>query len=100
MKRKKVHRILENIFLLIIAVIIISTITIRTVEVNASYNQLKNAKLVEYTIKKGDTIWTIAKKTSFADFIDIRAIVDKIIEDNDLESSIIHPGQTILIPEL
>ena len=49
----------------------------------------------QYRVKPGDTLWSIAERTSGGD---PREAVWKIRERNDLESALIVPGQTLVLP--
>ena len=49
----------------------------------------------QYRVKPGDTLWSIAERTSGGD---PREVVWKIRERNDLESALIVPGQTLVLP--
>jgi len=51
---------------------------------------------VDYRVRAGDTLWMIAAEV--ADGADVRGVVAQIRHLNDLESSIILPGQTLEIP--
>ncbi len=53
--------------------------------------------LVEVTVKKGDTLWEIAKEYK-EEGEDIRAFIYEIKKENNLQSVNIQPGETILIP--
>lgn len=50
------------------------------------------------TVASGDTLWAIAGRVS-DDSEDIRYVVFKIKDRNGLDSSTIHPGQQLIIPE-
>ncbi|QUH22111.1 cell division suppressor protein YneA [Alkaliphilus sp. B6464] len=101
-KRIKLHnkfKFFRAIVILVLTIASISAISFRSFEVRANQNEFQNAKLVEYCVKKGDTLWTIASNTSFQNELDTRAIIDRIKEDNNLSSGNIYPGQVILIPK-
>lgn len=51
---------------------------------------------VDYRVLSGDTLWTIAEEVSLDD--DTRGVVSQIRDLNDLDSSLIIPGQTLLVP--
>lgn len=63
---------------------------------NAKYNN-RDYYYEYYIVKSNDTIWNIAVK--FNTFkIDIRDFVDIIIKENDIEESVIIPGEKLKIP--
>lgn len=49
-----------------------------------------------YTVKYGDTLWTICEKYRPAD-MDIREYIYLTAKTNDISNSLIYPGQTIQI---
>ena len=51
----------------------------------------------EYVVKKGDTLWTIAKEYN-DNRKDIRRYIYEIMEVNCMKSPDLLPGQVILIP--
>ncbi|HEX5630638.1 MAG TPA: LysM peptidoglycan-binding domain-containing protein [Acidimicrobiia bacterium] len=53
--------------------------------------------LIEYRVRSGDTIWAIASG-HVAPGDDIRVLVEDIRTVNGLDTSVIHPGQVLLIP--
>ena len=52
---------------------------------------------VEYTVAAGDTLWAIAGRLT-GPGEDRRPVVSEIRRVNGLEGSLIHPGQTLLVP--
>ncbi len=53
---------------------------------------------VEYRVGAGDTLWEIASDHTTRGG-DVRGTVAAISEANDLEGSLIHPGQLLIVPE-
>jgi LysM repeat protein len=51
----------------------------------------------DYRVRAGDTLWTIAEQVGPED-TDLRAVVAEIVDLNDLESNLIRPGQSLLVP--
>jgi LysM repeat protein len=47
-------------------------------------------RLIEYTVRRGDSLWTIARR--------LGTTVERIREENDLRSSRIFAGQVITVP--
>jgi LysM repeat protein len=50
----------------------------------------------DYTVRSGDTLWDIAATVAPDD--DVREVVHLIRRWNDLEGSIIRPGQVLAVP--
>jgi Tfp pilus assembly protein FimV len=48
-------------------------------------------------VEAGDTVWSIAGEVAGADQ-DVRTVVDAIEELNDLEGSVLVPGQVLELP--
>jgi len=51
---------------------------------------------VDYRVLPGDTLWTIAQEVEEGG--DVRDVVAEIRNLNDLDSSLILPGQVLLVP--
>ncbi|MCH7668635.1 MAG: LysM peptidoglycan-binding domain-containing protein [Acidobacteria bacterium] len=85
------------------AIVIISTIAVALMLLLASQVYAADSDggdgqgtvgLVEYTVVSGDTLWDIATQHTTDD---VRAMVRSISKRNGLTSSIIRPGQVLLI---
>ena len=57
----------------------------------------KETLVVEYTVRHGDNLWTIAEGVAPVGS-DVRALVDAIRSLNDLTGSTIYSGQSLLVP--
>lgn len=88
MQRFKLKSVIYSI-LNILMVIIILVITFRAKPIKCTYT--------EYTVQPGDTLWSISSSCNLPQ--DIRKTVYEIRDKNQLETAIIQPGQTLLIPE-
>ncbi|MDR7869968.1 MAG: LysM peptidoglycan-binding domain-containing protein [Tissierellaceae bacterium] len=53
----------------------------------------------EVRVSKGDTLWNIAEK-NMPNKYDVRYLVYKLKEFNDLDTAYIYPGDTIKVPIL
>lgn len=47
-------------------------------------------------VESGDTLWGIADAAT--DEADVRSVVDRIVELNDLPGGVVHPGQRLRVP--
>lgn len=53
---------------------------------------------VEYVVDEGDTLWAIASAVTRPDE-DVRVTITFIKRLSGIESSTLHPGQTLLLPQ-
>ncbi len=101
MKKKKIIIINHFRFIVFISILIFTLIIATNIILHidkaysSTYNYNKN--YYEITIKKGDTLWQIAKDNNSANK-DIRRVVYEIKKFNRLSNSTIIPGNTIKIP--
>ena len=80
-------------FLVIISTFVVALVLLLASSVMAAGPE---PETVDYRVRAGDTLWTIAEEV--APEADVRGIVSDIRNMNDLESSLIIPGQTLLVP--
>ncbi len=78
--------------------VIISTIVVVVALLLLSTGSASGAEpAVPYTVRSGDTLWEIAEDLTPAGE-DIRATVLEIKQLNELSSSLIVPGQVLVVP--
>ncbi len=80
-------------FLVIISTFVVALVLLLASSVMAAGPE---PETVDYRVRSGDTLWTIAEET--APGADIRGVIAEIRDLNDLESSLIIPGQTLVVP--
>ena len=99
-KRRREKEMYENnrVVFTIIAICLIALTAIAIFETKRENNVAYEMKTK--IVSKGDTLWSIAHYANDLSFKerDVRQIIDEIESLNELESSMIHPGQEILIP--
>jgi nucleoid-associated protein YgaU len=80
------------------ALVIISTFVVALVLLLASSVMAAGPELetVDYRVRSGDTLWTIAEEVSPDE--DVRGVVSEIRHLNDLDTSLIIPGETLVVP--
>lgn len=78
--------------------VLIGAIACFTGLVFASDEQTAPVMYKEVTVKPGDTLWKLARQHQDAAGMGVRELVDVLKEVNDLEDSLLIPGQTVRIP--
>jgi LysM repeat protein len=80
--------------------VIISTIVVALVLLLPSaFGATPGGSTEDYVVRSGDTLWDIAKERT-TEGQDVRGTITSIRRLNDLESSIIQPGETLAVPPL
>lgn len=83
-----------TITLALLAIIIVSIVTS-----TGAYSIQSTYETEHYWVKKGDTLWSIAKDFSPEGY-DIRKMIYQIREENDLDTAMIYEGAKLEIPLL
>lgn len=92
-KTKKSNGRLQNIRFILIAVILVASLT----QIGWMNNQT-DKEFVSVTVYQGDTLWKIAS-ASTADNKDVRSTVYAIVDANNLgHNQDIYPGQVLKVP--
>lgn len=96
-KQVKKYRIVNKFrfYLFITSVMIVMFIVYYSFIADAE--ALSEKEIEAVYIEAGDTLWSISEKFA-GNKVDIRRMVDEIIEYNNLKTSIIKPGQLIYVP--
>lgn len=94
-KVKVVNKFRFYTFILIITAMIFS-ITFIFINKSLGANNIENS-YIDYTVKAGDTVWSIAEKYQ-NNKIEIRDFVDLIIDENKIDNSMVSQGEIVKIP--
>ena len=81
-------------FLVIISTFVVALVLLLASSVMAAGPEPETA---DYRVRSGDTLWTIAEVVA-DDNEDIRGVIAEIRDLNTLDSSLIIPGQVLLVP--
>lgn len=81
-------------FLVIISTFVVALVLLFASSVMAAGPEPETA---DYRVRSGDSLWSIAEVVAFEDQ-DLRGVIAQIRELNDLDTSLIVPGQTLLVP--
>jgi LysM repeat protein len=81
-------------FLVIISTMIVALVLLLATSVMAAGPEPVTD---DYRVRSGDTLWSIAEQVAPAD-ADVRAVIAQIRSLNELDSSLIRPGQSLLVP--
>jgi len=81
-------------FLVIISTFVAALVLLLASSVMAAGPEPETA---DYRVRSGDSLWSIAEVVALEDQ-DLRGVIAQIRELNDLDTSLILPGQTLLVP--
>ena len=81
-------------FLVIISTMVVALVLLLASSVMAAGPE---PETVDFRVRSGDSLWTIAEMVA-PEATDVRGVVAEIRTLNDLETSVITPGQTLLVP--
>ena len=81
-------------FLVIISTFVVALVLLLASSVMAAGPEPETA---DYRVRSGDTLWAIAEVVA-EEGADIRGVIAEIRDLNELDSSLIVPGQTLLVP--
>lgn len=98
------HTVIPSRVLIVISTVVVALVLLLASSVQAS-SQLTDAELnaaemlvtADYKVRSGDTLWDIADDHTPRRG-DVWNTVEEIKDLNDLDSTVIHPGQVLQIP--
>ena len=88
------HTIIPSRVLIVISTVVVALVLLLASSVQATPELLETA---DYKVQSGDNLWEIAGDYT-PEGRDVRNMIEAIKRLNDLEGSIIHPGQLLEIP--
>lgn len=78
----------------LVALLMLATVSVLMTSVQAE----QPVAVVSYTVEPGDTLWSISGEITPTGG-DVRETILAVRDLNDLDASIIHPGQVLRLPE-
>ena len=88
------HTVIPSRVLIVISTVVVALVLLLASSVQATPELFETA---DYKVHSGDNLWSIADDHT-PEGQDVRNMIEAIKRLNDLESSVIHPGQVLEIP--
>ena len=96
MKKIKVINKFRFYTFILISLLMIFSMTFLFINKSLGAGNLKG-EYIDYTVRYGDTVWSIAEKYQ-NNRMEIRDLVDLIIDENKIDNSIVTQGEVVKIP--
>ncbi len=88
------HTIIPSRVLIVISTVVVALVLLLASSVQATPELLETS---DYMVRAGDNLWEIADDVT-PEGRDVRNTIEAIKRLNDLDSSVIHPGQLLEVP--
>ncbi|MCP3973539.1 MAG: LysM peptidoglycan-binding domain-containing protein [bacterium] len=88
------HTIIPSRVLIVISTVVVALVLLLASSVQATPELLETS---DYKVRAGDNLWEIADDVT-PEGRDVRNTIEAIKRLNDLDSSVIHPGQLLEVP--
>lgn len=88
------HTVIPSRVLIVISTVVVALVLLLASSVQATPELLRTA---DYKVRSGDSLWDIAQTHTPAGR-DVRDTIESIKRINELETSLIRPGQVLEIP--
>lgn len=95
-KNKVGKSVFIKILAALIAILALSIILIALFSLISSGQNSNN--FINHEIKNGESLWSIASQYYNKSNVDLRKVIYKIKEINNIDSAVINPGQELIIP--
>lgn len=97
MKKYKITNMKRFISFIVVLILIIGATVVAFATINHREYTMVNTKVV--VVSEGQSIWTIVETNNLIpEGMDIREYIHNVRELNNLETSLIYPGQIIELP--
>ena len=88
------HTVIPSRVLIVISTVVVALVLLLASSVQATPDLVET---VDYKVRSGDSLWAIADDYT-PEGRDVRNTIEAIKRLNDIEGSVIHPGQLLEVP--